>query len=284
MGSNQSNQLRKVKAVVISDVHLGTYGCKARELNDYLRGIQPEILVLNGDIVDVWRFSKSYFPADHFMTLRIILAMMAKGTVVYFIPGNHDEALRRFAGTVAGNFHVVNKLVLTLDGQKSWIFHGDVFDVVMQNARFIAKLGASGYGFLILLNKAVNFFMKMMGQSRISLSRKIKNAVKGSGSMITKFERTVADIAISKGYQYVICGHIHRPAYKVIANSLGSVTYLNSGDWVEHFSALEYENGFWNLIVHDATTEVQVPKAGEVNFSGTEKELYAAMLNDILAD
>jgi len=284
MGANQSNQLRKVKAVVISDVHLGTYGCKARELNEYLRGIQPEILVLNGDIVDVWRFSKSYFPTDHFMTLRIILAMMAKGTVVYFIPGNHDEALRRFAGIKAGNFHVVNKLVLTLDGQKSWIFHGDVFDVVMQNARYIAKLGAKGYGFLILLNKVVNYFSKLMGYSRISLSRKIKNAVKGSGSMITKFERTVSDIAISKGYQYVICGHIHRPAYKVIANSYGTVTYLNSGDWVEHFSALEYNNGFWNLIVHDATSEVQVPRGEEVSFSGTEKELFAAMLNDVMAD
>ena len=114
MGSNQSDRPRKVKAVVISDVHLGTYGCKARELNDYLRSIQPEILVLNGDIVDVWRFSKSFFPDEHFMTIRIILAMMAKGTVVYFIPGNHDEALRRFAGTKAGNFLVEGRYYYAL--------------------------------------------------------------------------------------------------------------------------------------------------------------------------
>ena len=284
MGSNQSDRPRKVKAVVISDVHFVTYGCRARELNDYLRSIQPEILVLNGDIVDVWRFSKSFFPDEHFMTIRIILAMMAKGTVVYFIPGNHDEALRRFAGTKAGNFQVVNKLVLSLDGQKSWIFHGDVFDVMMQNARFIAKLGASGYGFLIMLNKAVNSLMRMIGRSPISLSRRVKNAVKGSGSVITKFERTVSDIAISKGYQYVICGHIHRPAYKIITNSTGSVTYLNSGDWVEHFSALEYNNGFWNLTLHDASSEVQIKDSDDEILKGSEKKLFAAMLNDILAD
>ena len=277
MGSNQSDRPRKVKAVVISDVHLGTYGCKARELNDYLRSIQPEILVLNGDIVDVWRFSKSFFPDEHFMTIRIILAMMAKGTVVYFIPGNHDEALRRFAGTKAGNFQVVNKLVLSLDGQKSWIFHGDVFDASITQAKWLAKLGGWGYDMLILINRFINWVLARFNKEPYSLSKKIKNNVKSAVKFITNFENVCVELAIENDYDYVICGHIHEPKIEFMENEKGEVFYLNSGDWIENLTALEYNNKKWKLYKHDRNLSSD---ENEYNFEHENKlaEQFIAVL------
>lgn len=277
-------QPRKLKAAVISDVHLGTYGCKAKELQSYLKTIQPEILVLNGDIIDIWRFSKSYFPKAHLKVVRTIVKMMEKGTKVYYIPGNHDEVMRRFSGTSVGNFHIVNKLVLSIDGHRSWIFHGDVFDVIMVHSKWLAKLGAAGYGLLTMVNRGVNALLKAMGKPKISLSKKVKDAVKGSGGVVSRFEQTVSEIAISKGYQYVICGHIHRPAYKTIEHGSGKVTYLNSGDWVEHYSALEYQDHFWKLVVHDEAHGADGEWSDDTYLSPTEKQLYAVMLNEVLSD
>ena len=120
---------RKIELAVISDVHLGTYGCHADELITYLNSIDPKKLILNGDIIDIWQFSKRYFPPSHLKVLRKIIGMASKGVEVYYITGNHDEMLRKFSNTSMGNFKVMDKLVLNLDGKKAWIFHGDVFDV-----------------------------------------------------------------------------------------------------------------------------------------------------------
>ncbi|MEJ8800722.1 UDP-2,3-diacylglucosamine diphosphatase [Pontibacter sp. H249] len=238
---------RKVEVVVISDVHLGTYGCHAKELLAYLKSIKPETIILNGDIIDIWQFSKSYWPASHMRVVKHLMGLIAKGTKVYYITGNHDEMLRKFVGFKLGSFQIVNKLVMELDGKRAWMFHGDVFDVTMQHSKWLAKLGAHGYDLLILLNRMVNFFCLKLNREKVYLSRNIKNRVKSAVKFINNFEKTASDIAISNGYDYVVCGHIHQPELREITNNEGSVTYLNSGDWIENLTALEYDKGAWRL-------------------------------------
>lgn len=242
------NLKRKVEIAVISDVHLGTYGCKAKHLLTYLNSIEPKKLVLNGDIVDIWQFSKRYFPKSHLRVIKKIIDMAADGTEVIYITGNHDEMLRKFSDTSIGNISIVDKVVLELDNKKkAWIFHGDVFDISIQNAKWLAKLGGYGYDFLILLNSMVNWFLERLGKERYSLSKKIKNSVKSAVKYVNDFEQVAADLAIDKGYDYVICGHIHQPKIEVKENKHGKTTYLNSGDWVENFTALEYQFKRWKI-------------------------------------
>ena len=248
-----TNKKRQVEIVVISDVHLGTYGCRAKELLHYLKSIKPKIVVLNGDIIDVWQFSKSYWPKSHMKVVKYIMGWVSKGIKTYYITGNHDEMLRRFAGMKFGSLRIVNKLILELpDQQKAWIFHGDVFDVTMQHSKWLAKLGAVGYDMLIIINSIANFIsQKVFGKGKISLSKKIKNSVKSAVKFINNFEETAADIGISNQYDYVICGHIHHPENRTITNDHGSIVYLNSGDWIENLSALEFVNGSWNIYRFD---------------------------------
>jgi UDP-2,3-diacylglucosamine pyrophosphatase LpxH len=231
---------RRVQVAVISDVHLGTYGCHAPELLRYLKSIRPEVLVLNGDIVDIWQFSKNYWPPAHMRVVRHLAARAAKGTKIHYLTGNHDELLRKFAGLKLGNFHLANKLVLDLPHGRTWLFHGDVFDVTMRHARWLAKLGGQGYDLLILLNRFANFLLTKLGRPRVALSKLVKERVKTAVAAITNFEQTAADIAADEGYQYVACGHIHQPEIKTLTTKKGPVTYLNSGDWVENLTALEY--------------------------------------------
>lgn len=242
-----SGSRRKIELVVISDVHLGTYGCHAKELVRYLKSIAPDRLVLNGDIIDMWQFSKNYFPKSHMKVLKEIIRMASKGTPVHYITGNHDEMLRRFAGFQLGNLRIENKLILELDGKKAWIFHGDVFDVTMHHARWLTKLGSVGYDMLILLNASVNFILEKVGSEKISLSKRIKNGVKQAVKFINRFETLCAEIAIRNRYDYVVCGHIHQPEIRTISLEEGKVLYLNSGDWVENLTALEYNEGEWSL-------------------------------------
>lgn len=238
---------RPVDIVVISDVHLGTYGCHAKELLKYLKSIKPKEVILNGDIIDIWQFSKRYWPKSHMKVVKLLMEWVAKGIPVHYITGNHDELLRKFAGNSMGSLTIVNKMVIPLHGEKAWVFHGDVFDVTMQHSKWIAKLGAKGYDFLILLNKGINFISKKMGKGPISMSKKVKNGVKSAVKFINDFEQIAADIAIENGYDYVICGHIHQPEIKKIKTDKGEVTYLNSGDWIENLTALEFTKGKWKL-------------------------------------
>ena len=238
---------RDLELVVLSDVHLGTYGCHAKELVRYLKSIRPKTVILNGDIVDIWQFSKRYWPGSHMKVVKIILDWISKGVEVYYVTGNHDEMLRRFTGFQLAHFKIVNKVVLELDGKKAWVFHGDVFDITMKHSKWLAKLGAIGYDTLILLNRAVNFVSIRLGSGKISMSKRIKNSVKSAVKFINNFEETAAAIAVENQYDYVVCGHIHQPEIKEIVSGNSAVTYLNSGDWIENLTALEYENGTWQL-------------------------------------
>ncbi|MCW5519362.1 UDP-2,3-diacylglucosamine diphosphatase [Aureitalea sp. L0-47] len=241
---------RKVEIVVISDVHLGTYGCHAKEVLQYLNSVKPKKLILNGDIFDIWQFRKRYFPKAHLQVIKKIISLAAKGTMVYYLTGNHDEKLRKFSDTKMGNIYIMDKLVLGLDGKKAWFFHGDVFDASIQHAKWLAKLGGWGYDLLIRINLVVNFVLVGLGKEKYSLSKKIKNSVKGAVKFISNFEETAAELAIHNEYDYVVCGHIHQPVIKEVSNENGTCTYMNSGDWVENLTALEYNNEQWRLYHH----------------------------------
>lgn len=255
---------RKLDLLIISDIHLGTYGCRSKELVTYLKSVKPKMLVLNGDIIDIWQFSKNYFPKSHVAVIRQILKFAVAGVPIYYITGNHDDALRRFSDFSLGNFHLTDKLLLDINGKKAWIFHGDVFDASIKCSRWLAKLGGYGYSLLILINVLINFVLAKLGRPRMSFSKKVKASVKKAVSYISDFEETAATLAIDQQYDYVICGHIHNPQIKVIANAKGETTYLNSGDWIENLSALEYHKGEWSIYRHHENESSSQATANEV--------------------
>lgn len=244
---------RKLDILVLSDVHLGTYGCHAKELLYYLKTIKPKTVILNGDIIDIWQFNKRYWPKSHMKVVKHFMQWMSKGVKIYYVTGNHDEMLRKFVGFKLGSLKIVNKVILELDDNKTaWFFHGDVFDVTMQHSKWLAKLGAVGYDTLILINRVANFVSeKVFKKGKLSLSKKIKNSVKSAVKFINNFEQTAADIAISNHYDYVVCGHIHQPEMREIENPHGKIMYLNSGDWIENLTALEYVDKEWKIYRFD---------------------------------
>lgn len=240
---------RNVEVAVISDVHLGTSGCHAVELLKYLKSIRPKTLVLNGDIIDIWQFKKRYFPKSHLKVIKHLIGLASERCTVYYITGNHDEMFRRFTGMKVGRLRIVNDLKLELDGQTTWFFHGDVFDVVMQYSKWLSKLGAVGYDFLVGTNTLVNWVLQQFDLKfkPVSFSKKIKESVKGAVKYINAFEDTVALVAAKKGFETIVCGHIHKPEMRKIEVDGFTVNYLNSGDWIENLTALEYNNGKWGI-------------------------------------
>ncbi|MBS1491275.1 MAG: UDP-2,3-diacylglucosamine diphosphatase [Bacteroidetes bacterium] len=274
---------RKVEIVILSDIHLGTYGCHAEELLRYLKTIKPKHLILNGDIIDMWQFSKHYWPQSHMRVVKHITGLLAKGTKITYLTGNHDEMLRKFAGFRLGTFSIVNKKTLLLNGKRAWVFHGDVFDVTMHYSKWLAKLGASGYDFLILLNSAVNFCMKVLGKEKISLSKQVKNSVKQAVKFINNFEKTAAEIAIENGYDFVICGHIHHAEIKKITTDKGEVMYLNSGDWVESLTALEYRGNQWSIYRYANDIKAQTIKISKhTKYDLDNDDLFKNLVNEFL--
>lgn len=206
---------------------------------------------------------------------------ITKGVKVYYITGNHDEMLRKFVGFRLGSFSIENKIVLDLHGKKAWMFHGDVFDVTMQHSKWIAKLGAMGYDFLILLNSGVNYLSKQMGRGRVSMSKRIKNGVKSAIKFIGDFEKTAADIAIEKEFDFVVCGHIHQPQMRQIKTPKGTVMYLNSGDWIENLTALEYYKGEWELYQFNEDAWM---KANDIEVSEADEALEKNILFERLLE
>ncbi len=279
--SEKKPRKRKLEVLVLSDIHLGTYGCHAKELLKYLKSIKPEKVILNGDIIDIWQFSKRYWPKSHMKIIKHIFSWVSKGIPVYYITGNHDELLRKFEGFQMGSLQVQNKLVLELDGAKAWFFHGDVFDVTMQHSKWLAKLGAVGYDSLILINFIINRINHFLGKGKISLSKKVKNKVKSAVKFINNFEQTAADIACDNGYNYVVCGHIHQPEIKTFVNKNGTTTYLNSGDWVENLTALEYKNKRWSIYRYDVSKTEEHEEISDDDLTDKSvKELFGLMLTD----
>ncbi len=270
---------RKVDVLVLSDLHLGTYGCHAKEVLQYLLSVKPKTLILNGDIIDIWQFRKSYFPSSHLMVIKKIISMSTKGTKVYYLTGNHDEFLRKFTDLHLGNISLLNKLVLELDGKKAWIFHGDVFDASVNHAKWLAKLGGWGYDMLILINRFLNWILVKLNKEPYSLSKKIKDNVKSAVKFITNFENVCTELAIEKKYDYVICGHIHEPKIATVENDKGKTVYLNSGDWIENLTALEYHNKQWKLFHYRDTVPVSPEEDNPFEYEDKLAEQFITLLN-----
>jgi UDP-2,3-diacylglucosamine pyrophosphatase LpxH len=221
------NTKRKVEVVVISDVHLGTYGSRANDLVNYLRSIQPEILILNGDIIDIWQFSKHYFPQDHMQVLKEITSMLSQKTKVYYITGNHDDFLRHYAPLDLGeNIQIVDEY----EWNNYFITHGDKYDGIV-NLKWLGILGSVGYELAIRVDRT----MKKLGYKK-SLSKWAKDKVKDAVKFITLFEDQLVYQAKKRKCVGVICGHIHKPESKTI----DGIHYLNCGDWIENNSYIIY--------------------------------------------
>ncbi len=235
------------RAVWISDVHLGTRGCKADFLLDFLKSIETEQLYLVGDIIDMWKARSGWFWNDtQNKVLRRILKMANKGTHVWFVPGNHDEYFRDFVGMRFGDVQVVERIDhVTADGRKLLVMHGDQFDAIVCNHRWLAMLGGRVYDWTIVLNNWVNAIRRRLGMPYWSLSQYLKLKAKSATKMIGTFEQVVADYARSHGYDGVVCGHIHKAEIR----SVDGVLYCNDGDWVESCTALVEDADGWLEIV-----------------------------------
>lgn len=232
---------------VISDLHLGTYGCRAEELLRYLQHIEPARLILNGDIIDAWQFKKKYFPATHWEVIERILEMANTGTIVYYLTGNHDDILRRFDSLDLGNIRLRHQLELRVHNKSYWFFHGDVFDASVLISPFLASLGGKGYDWLIRINAFINGWRVSMGLPKISFAHRVKRSVKHAVKFVSDFEKHSVRMGLRKGVDVVVCGHIHQPLIEKVENEDGSIMYMNSGDWIENMTALEFVNSKWTL-------------------------------------
>jgi UDP-2,3-diacylglucosamine pyrophosphatase LpxH len=248
---------QKLRSVFVSDLHLGTPGCQADALLAFLRAHPSEHLYLVGDIIDGWQLRRRWFwPQSHNDVVQKILRRVRKGCRVVFVPGNHDEFVRHFIGHHFGGVEVVAEAVhQTADGKRLWVTHGDLYDGVIQYAKWLAYLGDTLYEFTLRLNRHFNSLRARLGLPYWSLSQYLKHRVKKAVSFVTRFEETLAAEARKRGLDGVVCGHIHRAEMRDIEGTL----YCNDGDWVESLTALvEHQDGRLE-IVH--WTESRLPES-----------------------
>lgn len=233
---------RAVDLVVISDVHLGTPGCRAAELNAYLKSVSPARLVLCGDIIDFWEFRKGWWPAAHTKVVRRILKAATAGVPVHYVTGNHDQALRRYAPFALGDLQLCDELELELGGRRTWFTHGDCADRRIGTSRLLTWLGCQAYDGLAALTDRVNWLRR---QCRLEPVCNPSNRFKATWAAghIARFELAIAEMAAERGFDQVVCGHIHHANQRAIAG----VGYCNGGDWVDTMSALEWHQGEWRV-------------------------------------
>lgn len=252
---------RRYRTLWISDIHLGTPGCQALALLDFLKSTDCETLYLVGDIVDGWQLRRRwYWPQAHNDVVQKLLRKVRKGTRVVLVPGNHDEFARRYVGHSFGGIEVVEDCMhVTADGRRLWVTHGDLFDGVVQCARWLAYVGDSLYEFTLKLNRWVNHLRARAGLPYWSLSRYLKLKVKRAVSYVSDFEAAVAREARRRGAHGVVCGHIHHAELREI----DGVLYANDGDWVESLTALaEHPSG--ELVLLDWSALRAAPAASPV--------------------
>ena len=245
--NNTKSDVKNYKTIFISDIHLGSKACQAELLLDFLKHNDSEKLYLVGDIVDGWRLKRKwYWPQSHNDVVQKILRKARKNTEIIYVPGNHDEGLRRYIGTHFGGIEVrPTDIYEAVNGDKYLVLHGDSFDNVMLYARWLASIGDHAYDLVLRLNTVFNGLRRLMGLRYWSLSSYLKIKVKNAVQFISEFERVLANEAQKAGVQGVICGHIHHAEMK----QYGDIIYMNDGDWVESCSALvEHFDGTWEII------------------------------------
>ena len=245
--NNTKGDVKNYKTIFISDIHLGSKACQAELLLDFLKHNDSEKLYLVGDIVDGWRLKRKwYWPQSHNDVVQKILRKARKGSEIIYVPGNHDEGLRRYIGTHFGGIEVrPTDIYEAVNGDKYLVLHGDSFDNVMLYARWLAYVGDHAYDLVLRLNTVFNGLRRLMGLRYWSLSSYLKIKVKNAVQFISEFERVLANEAQKAGVQGVICGHIHHAEMK----QYGDIIYMNDGDWVESCTALvEHFDGTWEII------------------------------------
>lgn len=242
----------KYKSVFISDLHLGSNGCQAEKLANFISEVECEKLYLVGDIIDGWRLSQRwYFPTSHLNVIRKIMTKARRGTDVFYIAGNHDEFLRTMIplGLSFGRISVLNKMVHVSHGKSYLVVHGDMFDSLMAGRmKWLMHVGGYTYDFLIWVNRHMNRVRRLFGMKHWSLSKYLKHKTKRAMNFIQSYENAMADYCKRKGYDGIICGHIHTAEIKEI----NGVIYMNDGDWVESCTALvEHEDGRFEIICYN---------------------------------
>jgi UDP-2,3-diacylglucosamine pyrophosphatase LpxH len=253
------SEARHYRTIWLSDIHLASRGCKAEFLLDFLKYHDCDLLYLVGDIIDGWRIRKGpFWVQSHNDVVQKLLRKARKGTQIFYLPGNHDEALRQFREMQFGGITFADEMVhRTADGKHYLVLHGDKFDAVVLNARWLALLGESTYDFALWLNTWFNFFRRKLGFSYWSLSGFLKQRTKQALQFITNFKLTLAAEAHRRGLDGVICGHLHHAEL----HNIDGVQYCNTGDWVENCTALvEHADGRLEIIewafTHDAPEEL----------------------------
>lgn len=272
MNKNELN----FRTIWISDVHLGTPGCQANYLLDFLKTHESETLYLVGDILDGWHLKKGwYWPQTHNDVVQKILRKGRKGTRVVFIPGNHDESVRQFIGLSFGEIEVHEDAIHTLaNGKRLWVTHGDLFDGVMQHARWLAYVGDSAYTVILKLNRWFNAIRVRMGLPYWSLSQYLKHQVKNAVNFISAFEHVMTEEARRRDCDGVVCGHIHKAEIREI----NGILYANDGDWVESLTAL-VEDFDGNLKIIHWNRRVEAP----LNLQSLHQEMsqQPALFNEL---
>jgi len=267
-----SDSKRRYRTIWISDIHLGTRGCKADDLLDFLKNTESDTLYLVGDIVDGWRLKRSwYWPQAHNDVVQKVLRKARKGTRVIFVPGNHDEFARDYHGLLFGDIEVATTFMHeTADGRRLLVLHGDAFDGVVKHAKWLAHLGDGAYTLALSLNHWFNVIRRSMGFPYWSLSAYLKHKVKNAVQYIANFEETMADEARRNDADGVVCGHIHHAEMR----ELDGILYCNDGDWVESCTALVEDFDGTLDIVHwlgrqGVSTTTQGAKEKECEYSSS---------------
>ena len=268
---------RNLDILVISDLHLGTYGSEADEVLAYLDTINANKIVINGDFVDIMLFNKRFRPSSHMKVIKYFLDLISQGKEIYYVTGNHDELMRKFLNFKIQNFKIVNQIVLDTAKGKVWIFHGDVFDFSIQT-QWLTKLAGFLYDYMIIFNSWINKkIMRPLGRKRLNFSKTIKSNVKTAVQYFANFEMKAAEVAQKNGYKYVVCGHIHTPKIESFNINGEEVIYMNSGDWLESLSSLEYADNKWSIYMHKRT-EQEYKGDNDSRIEMTNKELYKDLI------
>ena len=268
---------RNLDILVISDLHLGTYGSEADEVLAYLNTINANKIVINGDFVDIMLFNKRFWPSSHMKVIKYFLDLISQGKEIYYVTGNHDELMRKFLNFKIQNFKIVNQIVLDTAKGKVWIFHGDVFDFSIQT-QWLTKLAGFLYDYMIIFNSWINKkIMRPLGRKRLNFSKTIKSNVKTAVQYFANFEMKAAEVAQKNGYKYVVCGHIHTPKIESFNINGEEVIYMNSGDWLESLSSLEYVDNKWSIYMHKRT-EQKYKGDNDSRIEMTNKELYKDLI------
>jgi UDP-2,3-diacylglucosamine pyrophosphatase LpxH len=273
------------RTVFVSDLHLGFRGARAEEFAAFLKRMECEHLYLVGDMVDMWSLRQRWFwPATHNQVVRRVLKFAKRGTRITYVPGNHDEGLRNYAGIDLAGIRIAKQAVhRTADGRSLLVCHGDEYDLVVQHSALLSRLGTLGYDYLVALNRLVNDVRALFGFGRWSFSQAIKKRVKGACTFVSRFEDVLCDEARRRGLQGVVCGHIHEP--RIVGRADG-MSYANCGDWIERASALvEHADGRMEIVdvedlLRDAGWKAEAEEHDDADASADPQDMLEEALVD----